>query len=235
MTVTKLMNGLYRVPGLVNTYLLETAGGLTLIDTGFPRDTAKIIRGIVSIGRQPHDVRHILLTHAHPDHIGGAAALREASGAQVHAHRIDAPIVETGGPFRPLTSAPGLRNRIVVSILRHVMKRVAPCRVDHHLEDGVLVPFDPDLVPIRIPGHCAGQVALHWHRDGGVLFVADACINRKSMVLAAAQEDVAEARRSLEKIARLSFASACFGHGPPILENADRQFKERWLTRQNGT
>ena len=234
MTVTKLMDGLHIIPGLVNTYLLETAGGLTLIDTGFPRDTAKIISGISSIGRRPRDVSHILLTHAHPDHIGGAAALREETGAQVHAHRIDAPIVETGGPFRPLTSAPGLRNRIVVSILRHVMKRVAPCRVDHHLEDGVAVPFDPDLVPIHIPGHCAGQVAFYWRRDGGALFVADACINRKNMVLAAAQEDVAEARRSLEKLARLSFVSTCFGHGPPILKNADRQFKERWLIRQAG-
>ena len=151
MTVTKLMDGLHIIPGLVNTYLLETPGGLTLIDTGFPRDTAKIISGIASIGRRPRDVSHILLTHAHPDHIGGAAALREATGAQVHAHRIDAPVVETGGPFRPLTSAPGLRNRIVVSILRHVMKRVAPCRVDHHLKDGVALPFDPDLVPIHIP------------------------------------------------------------------------------------
>ena len=58
------------------------------------------------------------------------------------------------------------------------------------------MPSDPDLVPIHIPGHCAGQVAFHWRHDGGVLFVADACIKRKSMVLAAAQEDVTEAWRS---------------------------------------
>ena len=113
------------------------------------------------------------------------------------------------------------------------MKRVASCRVDHHLANGVAVPFDPDLVPIHIPGHCAGQIAFRWRRDGGVLFVADACINRKNMVLAAAQEGVAEARRSLEELARLSFASACFGHGPPILETVDRRCKEGWLNREN--
>ncbi len=49
------------------------------------------------------------------------------------------------------------------------------------------------------------------------------------MVLAAAQEDVAEARRSLEKPAHLSFASACFGHGPPMHENVDKRFRERGL------
>ena len=101
MTAIKLMDGLHRVPGLVNTYLLETAGGLTLIDTGFPRDTAKVIRGMTLTGHRPRDVRPILLTHAHPDHIGGAAALRDATGAQVHAHEIDAPIIEAGERFAP--------------------------------------------------------------------------------------------------------------------------------------
>ena len=85
MVVTELIDGLYIIPGLVNVYLLNSPGGLTLIDAGFPRDTSKILKGITSIGRNPDDVRHILLTHAHPDHIGGAAALRKRTGAQVYA------------------------------------------------------------------------------------------------------------------------------------------------------
>jgi glyoxylase-like metal-dependent hydrolase (beta-lactamase superfamily II) len=61
------------------------------------------------------------------------------------------------------------------------------------------------------------------------LFAADACINRKGMVLAAAQEDVDEAQQSLAKLSRLKFEIACFGHGPPVMTEADRFFRKRWL------
>ena len=228
MTLTRLPDGLHIISGLVNVYLLDLPGGLSLVDTGFSRDTAKIVAGIAALGRRVEDLRHILLTHAHPDHIGGAAALQEKSGARVYAHRIDAPIIERGGPSRPLRSAPGLRNRIVVALLRRLNSRVRPVPVDHLLDDGSPLPFADDLVAVHVPGHCAGQVAFHW-RGPGVLFAADACINRKGMVLAGAQEDVAEARRSLAKLAGLRFETACFGHGPPILNEVDHRFRERWL------
>ena len=229
MALTELMENLHIIPGLVNVYLLQSPGGLTLIDTGFARNTAKILEGIRSTGQSPEEVRHILLTHAHPDHIGGAAALQKRTGAQIYAHGADAPIIEAGGPFRPMRAAPGLRNRIVVAVLNKVSGHVAPAHVDHLLQDGVAVPFDDDLVAIHVPGHCAGQVALRWNKGGGVLFAADACINRKEMALAAAQEDLGEARRSLAKLAGLRFEVACFGHGPPIMAGADQQFRRQWL------
>lgn len=226
---TELTEDLYIVPGLVNVYLLDLPGGLTLVDTGFPRDTSKILEGIGAIGKRPDDLRHILLTHAHPDHIGGAAALQRKTGAQVYAHRADAPIIEAGGPFRSIVPAPGWRNRIVVALLSRLFKRVAPASVDHLLDDGTALPFADDLVAVHIPGHCAGQVAFHWKKGPGVLFAADACINRKGMVLAAAQENVDEARRSLAKLSGLNFEIACFGHGPPLMTEADQAFRRRWL------
>lgn len=108
------------------------------------------------------------------------------------------------------------------------MRRVAPCCVDRRLDDGIPVPFDRDLVPIHIPGHCEGQVAFRWQSRDSTLSVANACINRKDMVLAAAQENVADAHASLTKIPHLCFDAVCFGHGQPIMEDADFKFQKRW-------
>jgi glyoxylase-like metal-dependent hydrolase (beta-lactamase superfamily II) len=50
MTVTALREGLYLIPDLVNEYLLDRPAGLVLIDTGFPRSTAKILQAIAARG-----------------------------------------------------------------------------------------------------------------------------------------------------------------------------------------
>ena len=90
--------------------------------------------------RQPTDVRHLIVTHAHPDHIGSLAALRAATGAAVHGHPADAPIVEAGGPFRALHVTPGVVNRLVWWLfVRPIMRRYArahPTPVDETLHDG---------------------------------------------------------------------------------------------------
>lgn len=102
MAAIKLNDGLHIIAGLVNMYLLKIRGGLTLVDARSPRDVSKILSGVASTGRKPRYMHHVLLTHAHPDHIGGAAALREITGASVYAHRFDAPILEAGGAFPSL-------------------------------------------------------------------------------------------------------------------------------------
>ena len=126
MAPRKLADGI--VPGMLNVYLLDDPRGLTLIDTGFPRDTPKILAGIGALGRRPEDLRHILLTQAHPDHIGGAAALRARTGAQVYAHGADAEIIEEGGPFRAIRPMSGLRNKLVVALLAARSRAYRPRR-----------------------------------------------------------------------------------------------------------
>ena len=229
MTPKPIIDGLAMLPGLVNSYVMDGPGGSVLIDTGFPGAAPKILAGIRALGKRPEDIRHILLTHAHPDHIGGAAALKRATGAQIYIHAVDAPIVETGGPFRPTGTAPGLRNLIFKTLVLGWVKRVEPTAVDHRLEGGRGVPFDDDLRAIHIPGHCAGQLAFLWRRAGGVLFTADACVNMRGMQIPAAVEDYARAQVDVRMLAALPFEIACFGHGPPIMGGADTVLRKRWL------
>ena len=230
MKAKPLIDGLHMLPGLVNVYLLKTEDGYALIDSGFPNSAEKIIKSLGSLGVSPKEVRHLLLTHCHPDHIGSAAALKRATGATVYAHKADAAIIEAGSGFRQAYAAPGLRNRIMFKILSLLAKDVEGTPVDRLIADGESLPFDKDLVAIHIPGHCSGQLAFLWRRNGGILFTADACINRGGMKLTAAIENLEETRRSLQKLASHTFQAACFGHGSPIMTGADVCFRETWLT-----
>lgn len=224
-----LLDGLYVIPvGGVNTFLLEGPDGCVLIDAGFPDKAGKILEALRGLGKQPEDVRHIVVTHGHPDHIGSLAALQKATGAETWMHPLDAGIARNGGGFRPLRPAPGLRNLLMVKLLVHPAKRVEPARVDHEIADGAVLPIAGGLRVVHVPGHCAGQVALLWPQHGGVLFAADACMHLLRLDWTIAYEDLAEGGRSLRKLGGLEFEVACFGHGGAILSQASRRFRERW-------
>ena len=226
MTVKQLAENLWIIPGLVNVYILQTQDGLAILDTGFPGRTGKILDAVRKIGKTPGDVRHIVLTHCHPDHIGSAAALKRETGATVWAHRLDAPRMEAGTTMRqPMCPSPGLRNRIMASLLAGRVAQVEPTKVDRLLEDGESPSFAPDLVAIHVPGHCAGQLAFVWQRHGGVLFPADACINRRGLKLAVGTEDPGLALASLEKLAGFEFDKVCVMHGKPIMSGGGEEFR----------
>jgi glyoxylase-like metal-dependent hydrolase (beta-lactamase superfamily II) len=226
MAIKQIAQGLYIIRGPVNVYVLETADGLAVLDTGFPHTASKILDGVRALGYQSNDVHHILLTHAHPDHIGSAAALKRATGATVWAHPVDAPIIEAGKGFRHVEASPGLRNKIVGWLLVRLVPPIEPTRVDQFLEDGESLPFLSDLVAKHAPGHSAGQLAFYWHRHGGVLFTADTCVDRSGPKLTSTTEDLALARTTLIKLSKLDFEIACFMHGQPIMSGGDRIFRQ---------
>jgi glyoxylase-like metal-dependent hydrolase (beta-lactamase superfamily II) len=227
MTAKKLVDGLYRIPGLANTYLIDAPEGLTLVDTGFPNGAEKILAAIRQLGRAPSDLRHIILTHAHPDHIGSLAAIVRVAGARTYMHPLDVPIAERGTGFRPLNPAPGLLPGLLFKLFARPNRSVEPCRIDQTVTDGELLPIGGGLKVIHVPGHCAGQVALLWV-ERRVLFTGDACTNIFGLGLPIGYEDRAEGERSQRNLAALDFEVACFGHGPPLLHNAAARFRGRW-------
>ncbi len=225
MAIKQLVQDLHIIRGLVNVYILETADGLVLLDTGFPNSAAKILDGVRALGRRPDEVRHILLTHAHPDHVGSAAALKRETGATVWAHPIDAPIIEAGTGFRHAEATPGLSNRIIARLLLASLSPVEPTKVDQFIEDGDSPPFLPDLIAMHSPGHSAGQIAFYWQRHGGMLFTADTCVNKFGPRLASTTEDLALSRKSVARLSKLDFEKICFMHGSPIMSGGDRIFR----------
>lgn len=118
MTTTRVVDGVHAVAlGGVNVFLVEEPSGLTLVDAGFPGKAQIVLEAVRALGRAPSDVKHIVLTHAHPDHIGSLAALKRATGAQTYIHALDRDIAERGSGFRPMTAAPGLLPKVLFALL----------------------------------------------------------------------------------------------------------------------
>jgi glyoxylase-like metal-dependent hydrolase (beta-lactamase superfamily II) len=222
----RVTDGVTRIGlGMVNSYLLEAPEALVLIDTGFPKSADEILAAMKQLGHAPDALAHIVLTHAHPDHIGSAAALVRATGAQTWMHRVDVPIAEHADQgLRPVHPMPGLLPRLLFTAMGLMPQKVEPVRIDHVIEDGDVLPFG-GLRAIHAPGHCAGQVALLWP-DRHVLFAADTCMNLFRLRQPLVNEDEVLSLRSVQNVSTFDFDTACFGHGNPIVREADRRFRE---------
>ena len=74
--MNEVIHGVYQLPNsFVNLYLILEQHGLTLIDTGLQKSGAAVVlAALAQLGRQPSDLKRILITHADPDHIGSVAA-----------------------------------------------------------------------------------------------------------------------------------------------------------------
>jgi glyoxylase-like metal-dependent hydrolase (beta-lactamase superfamily II) len=227
--ITKIVEGLYGIHlGSTNTFLLDSGDSCALIDTGFPGSGPTILEAVREIGKKPSDIRHILLTHAHVDHIGSYATLKRTTNASGYVHPVDAAIVEAGSGFRPMSPSPGLVPGLMFQMFTRPAESVEPARAEYHVNDGDRLPIAGGLKAIHIPGHCLGQLAFLWPYHGGVLFAADACMNVLSLSCSMGHENAEEGERSLRKLSLLTFRIACFGHGKTILHNASEQFKKTW-------
>lgn len=229
MPAQQIVPGLYVISlRIVNVFLLESSDGLTLIDTGAPNSADRVLQAVGELGQNADDIGHIVLSHAHPDHIGSLAALKKATGAAAYMHPVDADIARTGTGFRPLTPAPGLITKILFRLFIRPVAGLEGAAVEHEVHDGDELPFAGGLKAIHVPGHCAGQLVFLWPQHGGVLFAADACANMLGLGWSLGYEDLEEGKQSLRKLAQLDFEIACFGHGKAITQNASAQFKKKW-------
>lgn len=65
-----------------SSHLIDTGNGLILIDTGYPQNLYLLINSIYKLGFSPYDVKYILHSHGHYDHLGGTKAFCELTGAK---------------------------------------------------------------------------------------------------------------------------------------------------------
>lgn len=217
----QIIPGLYTFSGLLvgRVYLIEDPDGLTIIDASLASATPKILRQLASMGRKPSEVKRILITHAHPDHVGGLPALKQATGAEVICSVGERPFVE-GAAEIP---------RAAEDSLSPLARRMLPppttmpgTPVARTLEDGAWLPeVMGGLQAIATPGHAPGHMA-YWQPQKRIVFCGDVIMRlpRLRLPFAAFTVDMAENKRSIQKIVQLRPDIVCFGHGKPVMQRA---------------
>src|SRR3989304_9344586 len=94
MAAEEIVSGVYGIAmAYVNAFLIAGEDGLALVDSGLPKRKDTILGTVAGIARQPADLKHILITHYHVDHIGSLADLKDASDARSYVHPADSPVV----------------------------------------------------------------------------------------------------------------------------------------------
>jgi hydroxyacylglutathione hydrolase len=220
----EVVPGLHWVERIWDTkvYLLIEDDRIVIVDAATPGRAGAIWRYLASLGYPPRAADEIWLTHADIDHMGSVAALQAGSGARILAHRADAPLVE-GSADRELGPVPlaGAYQQIFNWVVHRIFR---PATVDRALADGEALGA---WHVVHVPGHTPGSVCFY-HPGRGIVLVGDA-LNHRSDRLGAPPPmftpDMEQAYASIRKIAALEFDVCCFGHGPPLLENAQQQVR----------
>ncbi|WP_375307669.1 subclass B3 metallo-beta-lactamase [Bradyrhizobium sp. A11] len=139
----KIIDNVYYVGtnGLAS-YLITSPQGHILVDTVMPESTSQIRTSIEKLGFKVSDIKYLINTHAHIDHTGGLAELKQASGAQMVAGEADKPLLE-GGYY------PGAQEEKALDF--------PPVKVDRTVREGDTVAIGSVTLTAReTPGHSPG-------------------------------------------------------------------------------
>lgn len=217
----EITSGVHWIEGINGNCYLIVESKLTLIDTGLPHKTKKILRFITQdLHRDPSELTTIILTHFHPDHIGNAEQLRAKTGAKIAAHSVDAVYIE-GKKQRPV---PAGGMGLLFKVFSPVMN-VQPFTVDTLLKENDDI---AGLTVIHTPGHTPGSISLY-DAKRKVLFTCDLLRYINGVIEGPSKRfsmDIVSARNSIQKLKTLEFDIMLGGHGTPLTENASTKVQE---------
>ncbi len=167
------------------------------------------------------DIKQVVITHAHPDHMQCLAEIVSMSSAKVMIGKEDADVMSGARPI-PIPKGPiGLVFRMLAP-----MMRFEPVPVDVGLKDGDTVDVLGGLKVVSLKGHTPGNIGLV-HPSSGIMFSSDTVSNRKDRLGPPAlyKQNEEECFRAIQRLSELNIEIMLPGHGPPIRPNASKKVR----------
>ncbi len=201
--MVKITESIELVDGtMANCYVLNAGGKRILIDAGMKSSGKKLVTYFKGLNVKP-DV--ILITHYHPDHIGGLSLLVETFSPEVYASEKEIPVI-TG-------TLKAARPKGFMPLLVSALAKPGPVKKVIPLNELKI----PGIEIIETPGHTPGSSSILFKPENA-LFVGDALAEKNgNLVLNRTFTlDIAEAERSRSKIMALAGTNILPGHGKAV-------------------
>lgn len=218
----------------VNCYLVHDDDGIILVDAGLPRMWPMVLEALEKRGRTRRDLKALVLTHGHFDHVGFALRAHRELGIPVYVHAEDSSLA--AHPYRykpqqnrflyPLThpgSLPYLGRMALAGAL--VIKGIKDTRT---LDTDAPLALPGNPIPLLAPGHTDGHCILHFPEreaviSGDALVTLDPYTGKSGpqIVAAAATKDTHQAMTSLDTVVSTGATTLLPGHGKPWTKGVD--------------
>jgi glyoxylase-like metal-dependent hydrolase (beta-lactamase superfamily II) len=228
-----LRNEVRAIPlGTVCAFIIQGESGAILVDSGYPGFEDKILGKMAEAGVKSSDLKLILLTHGHDDHMGSAAALRNKTGAKIAVHKNDVEKLKTGSnglmiPIRPVASA-----MLSFLIKNFVKPKVEGFEPDIVIEDEFsLKEYGIAAKVIHTPGHTPGSVSVLF--ENGDIIVGDlmmAMMSKKNPNKPVWAEDISKVAENIGSILKRNPKNIYISHsyGGPFTANSAKLLLDKF-------
>ena len=211
---------IYPIPMGFDTIYAVRSEGVVLIDGGDPHKIENLKHGLEKVSIKPQEIKLILLTHGHWDHIGSTKEIQGLTGARVLLHQKDMHFLNEIHPSQP----PGLTvwGKVIIEVLKLITSKmhISAFEVD-------IVACDEEIslaehgIPGKViytPGHSWGSISVLL--DGGQVFVGDLAMNmfpmRLSPGLPIFGDDIQIIKKSWQKLVDMGAKMVYPAHGKPF-------------------
>jgi glyoxylase-like metal-dependent hydrolase (beta-lactamase superfamily II) len=213
--------------GVAQCFVIQDKG-VIMIDVGAPGKIKLFLKSIERLGIKPNDIKLIIPTHGHWDHIGSAKDIKEITGARIAMHRQEKEWLEKAQKHIP--PAVALWGHIISKTLGFLLPLIhfPAAKVDIILrdEDFSLTEFGISGKIIYTPGHSPGSVSVLL--DTGDAFVGDLAMNsfplRLSPGLPIFAENIQEVKNSLKLLLDKGATKIYPAHGKSFSAELIRKF-----------